>query len=106
MEAYNRAFRYAAAKAIDEHSLAGAVGMKMLGAMIGAALNDKVRTCGCSPNEWFADAAPRRHGDLLSPDGKIQAMQGLEQDAELRRRQQVRATADVKGRRIRRQQRT
>ena len=96
VEAYNRAFRYAAAKAIDEHSLAGAVGMKMLGAMIGAALNDKVRTCGCSPNEWVCGRSPKTPWDLLSPDGKIQAMQGLEQDAELRRRQQVRATADVK----------
>ncbi|CAE7023992.1 RE1 [Symbiodinium sp. CCMP2456] len=96
VEAYNRAFRYAAAKAIDEHSLSGAADMKMLGAMIGAALNDKIRTCGCSPNEWLFGRSPKTPWDLLSPDGKIQAMQGLEQDAELRRRQQVRATADAK----------
>ena len=96
VEAYNRAFRYAAAKAIDEHSLAGPADMKMLGAMIGAALSDKVRTCGCSPNEWLFGRSPKTPWDLLSPDGKIQAMQGLEQDAELRRRQQVRATADAK----------
>ena len=34
--------------------------------------------------------------DLLSPDGKVQAMELLDQDDELRRRHLVRLTADLK----------
>ena len=96
VEAYNRAFRFAAAKAIDEHGLKGWSDMQMMAAMVSASLNDKIRTCGCSPNEWLFGKNPKVPWDLLSPDGKVETLQGLEQDRELRRRQHARATADVK----------
>ncbi|CAE7177640.1 unnamed protein product [Symbiodinium microadriaticum] len=94
VEAYNRAFRYVAARLVDEHQLEGEIDMKLLGAQVSASLNDKVRTCGCSPNEWLFGRSPKKPTDLLSPDGKLQALQGLDLDQELRRRHYVRAQAD------------
>lgn len=95
VEAYNRAFRYVAERLIDEHQFAGESSMKQLGAMVGAAMNDKVRTSGASANQWVFGKNPRMPEDLLSPDGKIDAIRGLDQDEQLRLRNYVRATADA-----------
>ena len=96
VEAYNRAFRYAAEKLIDEKQLSGDLEMKILAASVSASMNEKIRTCGCSPNEWLFGRHPRNPWDLLSVDGKVEALQGLDTEAELRRRQQIRALADQK----------
>ncbi|CAE7233125.1 GIP, partial [Symbiodinium necroappetens] len=96
VEAYNRAFRYAAEKAVDEFQLVGELDMKILGAMVSASLNEKVKTCGCSANQWVFGKDPKMPWDLLSPDGRIEALQGLDADYEIRRRQQVRAASDQK----------
>ena len=96
VETFNRAFRYAAAKLIDEHHITGRLGMKMLASSVGASMNDRVRTSGCSANEWVFGKHPKVPVDLLSPDGKLQALQGMDADQELRLRQQIRASADAK----------
>ena len=95
VESYNRAFKFVASRLIDEKQLAGEEHMKMLGAMVGAAMNDKVRTCGASPNQWLFGRNPRVPEDLLSPDGQLEALRGLDQDQQLRLRSYVRAQADV-----------
>ena len=86
VESYNRAFKFVASRLIDEKQLAGEEHMKMLGAMVGAAMNDKVRTCGASPNQWLFGRNPRVPEDLLSPDGQLEALRGLDQDQQLRLR--------------------
>ena len=96
IEAYNRAFRFVAEKLIDEHQFAGESSMRQLGAMVGAAMNDKVRTSGASANQWVFGKYPRMPEDLLSPDGQIDAtIRGLDQDEQLRLRNYVRASADA-----------
>ena len=62
--------------------------------MVGA-MNDKVRTCGASPNQWLFGRNPRVPEDLLSPDGRLEALRGLDQDKQLRLRSYVRAQADA-----------
>ena len=95
IEAFNRAFRYVAEKIIDENQFAGELHMKMLAAMVGSAMNDKVRTCGASANQWVFGKNPRIPEDLLSPDGQIDAIRGLDQDEQLRIRNYVRSHADM-----------
>ena len=95
VEAYNRAFQTVGSKLIDEHSLVGELDMKMLGALVGSALNSKVRMSGASPNQWVCGKDPAVPGDLLNMDGNLENLQGMSQDAELRRRAQVRAKADA-----------
>ena len=95
VEAYNRAFRYVAEKIIDEKQLSGEEDMKMMASTISSSMNDKIRTCGASANQWLFGRNPRVPADLLSPDGQIEALYGLEHDEELRRRNYVRAQADV-----------
>ena len=96
VETYNRAFRYVANKIIDEQQLAGKADMMMLAAEVGQSMNDKVRTSGASANQWVFGKNPQIPVDLLSPDGKIEALQGVSQDEELRRRTWARAAADAK----------
>ena len=95
IEAFNRAFRYVAEKLIDENQYRGELEMKMLAAMVGSAMNDKVRTCGASANQWVFGRNPRIPEDLLSPDGQIDAIRGLEQDEQLRTRNYIRSRADM-----------
>lgn len=95
VESYNRAFKYAANKLIDEKQFVGEEQMKMLGAMVSSAMNDRIRTCGASPNQWLFGRNPRAPDDLLSPDGKIEALRGLDADEQLRLRNYVRAQADI-----------
>ena len=96
VETFNRAFKYVANKIIDEKQLSGDRDMKLLAAEVGAAMNDKVRTSGCSANQWVFGKSPRLPADLLSPDGRIEAIQGMSHDQELRLRAHIRADADGK----------
>ena len=96
VESYNRAFQYAAAKIIDEQQLVGDADMKTMSALIGQSMNASVRTSGASANQWVFGKDPKVPVDLLSPDGKMQAMEALDQDVELRRRHLIRVTADAK----------
>ena len=59
VEAFNRAFRYVAERIIDEKQLSGEQDMKVLGPMVSAAMNDKVRACGASANQWVFGRSPR-----------------------------------------------
>eukprot|EP00913_Durusdinium_trenchii_P008023 g7523.t1 len=93
--AFNRAFRYTANKIIDDKQLAGDIDMQLLGSLVGAAMNEKVRTCGASANQWLFGRNPRVAEDLLSPDGQLDALRGLDQDEELRLRTYIRSQADV-----------
>ncbi|CAE7232065.1 GIP [Symbiodinium sp. CCMP2456] len=77
IEAYNRAFRYAAEKLVDEKQLSGDLEMKILAASVSASMNEKIRTCGCSPSEWLFGRHPRNPWDLLSVDGKIEPCRAL-----------------------------
>ena len=95
VEAFNRAFRYTAEKLIDEKQLQGTDEMKMLGILVGAAMNDKVRQSGASANMWVFGKSPQIPFDLLNTEGQIECLQGRNADEELRWRQQVRAQADV-----------
>ena len=70
--------------------------MKLLAAEVGQCMNEKVRTSGCSAYQWVFGKNPRVPCDLLSPDGKLEALQGLDHDAELRLRAWIRAQADSK----------
>ena len=96
VEAYNRAFQHLAAKLVDELSLAGERDMKTLACAAGAAMNDKIRTAGCSAYQWVFGKNPSLPDDILSPDGKYEALQAMELDDELRKRNRVRALADEK----------
>ncbi|CAE7744915.1 RE1 [Symbiodinium sp. KB8] len=96
VESFNRAFKYVAAKLIDEKQLAGPLEMKLLAAEVGQCMNEKVRTSGCSAYQWVFGKNPRVPCDLLSPDGKLEALQGLDHDSELRLRAWIRAQADSK----------
>ena len=96
VESFNRAFKYVAVKLIDEKQLAGPLEMKLLAAEVGQCMNEKVRTSGCSAYQWVFGKNPRVPCDLLSPDGKLEALQGLDHDAELRLRAWIRAQADSK----------
>ena len=69
--------------------------MQLLGSLVGAAMNEKVRTCGASANQWLFGRNPRVAEDLLSPDGQLDALRGLDQDEELRLRTYIRSQADV-----------
>ena len=95
VESYNRAFRFVANKLIDERQFVGEEQMKMMGALVSASMNDKIRTCGASPNQWLFGKSPRMPEDILSPDGQLEALQGLDHDQQLRLRTFVRAQADV-----------
>ena len=70
--------------------------MKTLRAMVGESLDDKVRTGGCSANKQVFGKSPKVPHDLLSPDGQIQALQRVDLDLELRRRQLLRSESDIK----------
>lgn len=96
VEAYNRAFKEVARKLVDEMSLAGERDMKTLASAVSAAMNDRVRSSGCSAYQWVFGKNPRVPDDVLSPDGKFEALQAMELDDELRKRAQVRAQADEK----------
>ena len=96
VEAYNRAFQHLAAKLVDELSLAGERDMKTLACAAGAAMNDKIRSAGCSAYQWVFGKNPSLPDDILSPDGKYEALQAMELDDELRKRNRVRALADEK----------
>lgn len=95
VEAYNRAFRFVANRIIDEKQTKGRQDMKLLGAMVGSSMNDKVRMSGASPNQWVFGKNPTIPGDLLNMDGKIEMAMGLSRDEQLRHRQQVRSRADA-----------
>ena len=95
VESFNRAFRYVANRIIDEKQLTGEADMKMLGSLVGASLNDKVRASGASANQWVFGRSPRMPTDILSTDGQIEAVQGLQQDEQLRLRNYIRAQADA-----------
>ncbi|CAK9000465.1 unnamed protein product [Durusdinium trenchii] len=56
IEAFNRAFRYAAERIIDERQLAGPEDMKNLGIITSAPMNDKIRACGASANQQLIRA--------------------------------------------------
>ena len=60
--------------------MVGDLDMKILGATVSASLNEKVKTCGCSANQWVFGKDPKAPWDLLSPDGRIEALQGLDAD--------------------------
>ncbi|CAE7230751.1 RE1, partial [Symbiodinium sp. CCMP2456] len=96
VESFNRAFKYVAVKLIDEKQLAGPLEMKLLAAEVGQCMNEKVRTSGCSAYQWVFGKNPRVPCDLLSPDGKLEALQGLDHDSELRLRAWIRSQADGK----------
>ena len=96
VESYNRAFQYVAAKVVDEQQLSGAHEMKVMSAIVGQSMNASVRTSGASANQWVFGKDPKAPIDVLSPDGKMQAMEALDQDTELRRRHVIRTTADLK----------
>ena len=96
VEAYNRAFRENATKLIDEMSLVGDQDMKMMACAVSASMNDRVRSSGCSAYQWVFGKNPQIPDDILSPDGKFEALQAMELDDELRRRSQIRAAADEK----------
>ena len=53
VESFNRAFKYIANKVIDERQLQGPLEMKIMAAEVGQSMNDKVRTSGCSANQWL-----------------------------------------------------
>ena len=53
VESFNKAFRFAAERIIDERQLAGQDEMQTLGIIVSAAMNDKVRTSGASANQWL-----------------------------------------------------
>ena len=95
VESYNRAFQYVAAKVVDEQQLSGAHEMKVMSAIVGQSMNASVRTSGASANQWVFGKDPKAPIDILSPDGKMQAMEALDQDTELRRRHVIR-TAEFK----------
>ena len=95
VEAFNRAFKYAAEKIIDEKQLDGDLDMKSLGIIVSASMNDKVRTCGASANQWLFGKSPQMPYDLLDREGQVEALQGREPDEELRLRQYIRAQADM-----------
>ena len=95
VEAFNRVFRYTANKLIDEYEIRGEADMRALGASVAASLNDKVRMCGASANQWVFGKSPTVPGDLLDMDGKIAALHGLQRDEQLRLRNQVRGRADA-----------
>jgi hypothetical protein len=59
IEAFNRAFRYVAGMLIGENQYRGEIEMKILAAMVGSAMNDKVRICGASANQWVCGRNPR-----------------------------------------------
>ena len=96
IEAYNRAFKDTARKIIDQYSLQGARDMKTMACAVAAAMNDKIRTSGCSAYQWLFGKSPVIPTDVLSPDGKFEALQAMDVDSELRKRSQIRATADEK----------
>eukprot|EP00913_Durusdinium_trenchii_P020900 g19638.t1 len=83
-------------KLVDELSLAGERDMKTLACAAGAAMNDKIRSAGCSAYQWVFGKNPSLPDDILSPDGKYEALQAMELDDELRKRNRVRALADEK----------
>ena len=96
VEAYNRAFKEVGKKLVDEMALEGDRDMKTLACAVAAALNDKVRSSGCSAYQWVFGRNPEIPEDVLSPDGKFEALQAMELDDELRKRAIIRAQADEK----------
>ena len=96
VEAYNRAFKDTAQKLVDEMVLRGDRDMRTLGCAVAAAMNDRIRSSGCSAYQWLFGKSPQIPEDVLSPDGKFEALQAMELDEELRRRNRIRAMADEK----------
>ena len=96
VEAYNRAFQEVGRKVIDEWSLMGDRDMKTMACSVAASMNDRIRSAGCSAYQWVFGKNPQMPDDVLSPDGKFEALQAMELDDELRKRARVRATADEK----------
>ena len=96
VEAYNRAFKDTAQKLVDEMVLRGDRDMRTLGCAVAAAMNDRIRPSGCSAYQWLFGKSPQIPEDVLSPDGKFEALQAMELDEELRRRNRIRAMADEK----------
>ncbi|CAK9046745.1 unnamed protein product, partial [Durusdinium trenchii] len=96
IEAYNRAFQHVASKLVDALNLAGERDMRTLACAVGAAMNDRIRSAGCSAYQWVFGKSPVLPQDILSPDGKFEALQAMELDDELKKRARTRALADEK----------
>ena len=96
VEAYNRAFKDTSRKLIDEMALIGERDMRTMACAVAAAMNDRIRSSGCSAYQWVFGKSPQIPDDILSPDGKFEALQAMELDDELRKRARIRALADEK----------
>ncbi|CAK9108784.1 Retrovirus-related Pol polyprotein from transposon RE2 (Retro element 2) (AtRE2) [Includes: Protease RE2, partial [Durusdinium trenchii] len=96
IEAYNRAFQHVASKLVDALNLAGERDMRTLACAVCAAMNDRIRSAGCSAYQWVFGKSPVLPQDILSPDGKFEALQAMELDDELKKRARTRALADEK----------
>ena len=96
IEAYNRAFQHVASKLVDALNLAGERDMRTLACAVGAAMNDRIRSAGRSAYQWVFGKSPVLPQDILSPDGKFEALQAMELDDELKKRARTRALADEK----------
>lgn len=70
--------------------------MRTLACAVGAAMNDRIRSAGCSAYQWVFGKSPVLPQDILSPDGKFEALQAMELDDELKKRARTRALADEK----------
>ena len=82
VEAYNKVFRDVARKLIDEMSLEGDRDMKTMACAVSASMNDRIRSAGCSAYQWLFGKNPQIPDDILSPDGKYEALQAMELDDE------------------------
>ena len=61
-----------------------------------ASMNDRIRSAGCSAYQWVFGKNQQIPDDVLSPDGKFEALQAMELDDEIRERNRIRADADEK----------
>ena len=76
VEAYNKAFKDTARKLIDDMSLRGDTDMKTLGCAVAAAMNDRVRSAGCSAYQWVFGKNPQVPEDVPFPRWQVRGSAG------------------------------
>ena len=95
IESNHKVFKYITSRVVDDEQLEGPEAMRDLAIIASQSKNARVRSSGMSAYQWTFGRNPSIPDSLLDAGARSIVLENLDADQELRRRQHIRAKAEI-----------